>query len=418
MVDQGFSMAKKKKKSFYIVDDDPVVIEAMKVLLKGQGHSVTTSTKSAGIITDITKKRPDCVISDLMMPEVDGLQLCKQVRDHKNLKKTKFIVVSAKAYEFDHKRSYTFGAHGFIRKPVNPETFIDRINRILDDRIDMKFWGVRGTLPVSGDKSLKYGGNTSCMTLEFPREQFFIFDCGSGIKNLGDSLVAQKRKDIHAKIFISHPHWDHINAIPFFSPLYMQGNDFEVLGANQSDITMREMVSAQMDGVYFPITFSQFAARVYFHDLEEEELKVSDIKVKTKLLNHPGKCLGYRIEYNGRSICYITDNEMYVETSEFYDPHYEKRLAEFVHGTDALITDTTYTDEEYMTKEGWGHSCISKVVNLADVAEVKNLYLFHHDPDQTDNDIDIKLDIAQGMLKKRKSKTKCLAPMEGESFRI
>ena len=151
---------------------------------------------------------------------------------------------------------------------------------------------------------------------------------------------------------------------------------------------------------------------------EEEELKVSDIKVKTKLLSHPGKCLGYRIEYNGRSICYITDNEMYVETSEFYDPHYEKRLAEFVHGTDALITDTTYTDEEYMTKEGWGHSCISKVVNLADVAEVKNLYLFHHDPDQTDNDIDIKLDIAQGMLKKRKSKTKCLAPMEGESFRI
>ena len=142
-------------------------------------------------------------------------------------------------------RSYTFGAHGFIPKPVNPETFIDRINRILDDRIDMKFWGVRGTLPVSGDKSLKYGGNTSCMTLEFPREQFFIFDCGSGIKNLGDSLVAQKRKDIHAKIFISHPHWDHINAIPFFSPLYMQGNDFEVLGANQSDITMREMVSAQ-----------------------------------------------------------------------------------------------------------------------------------------------------------------------------
>ena len=109
---------------------------------------------------------------------------------------------------------------------------------------------------------------------------------------------------------------------------------------------------------------------------------------------------------------------MYVETSEFYDPHYEKRLAEFVHGTDALITDTTYTDEEYMNKEGWGHSCISKVVNLADVAEVKNLYLFHHDPDQTDDDIDNKLDIAQGMLKKRKSKTKCLAPMEGESFRV
>ena len=411
-------MPKKKKKSCYLVDDDPVVVETMTALLKSAGHSVTSSTVSAGIINDIAKKKPDCVIADLMMPEVDGLQLCKQVRGHRDLKNTKFIVVSAKVYEFDQKRSFEFGAHGYIRKPINPETFVDRINRILDDRIDMRFWGVRGTLPVSGKKYLKYGGNTSCVTLEFPREQFFIFDGGSGIKNLGDWIVAQQRKGLIAKIFISHPHWDHINSFPFFSPLYKQGNEVEVLGANQGDITMREMVSAQMEGVYFPITFSQFASRVYFHDLEEEKLIVDDIQVKTKLLSHPGKCLGYRVEYNGRSICYITDNEMFVETSEFYNPHYEKRLADFVRGTDALITDCTYTDEEYMTKEGWGHSCISKVVNLADVAEVKNLYLFHHDPDQTDDDIDIKLDIAQGMLKKRKSKTKCLAPMEGEAFKV
>ncbi|MCH9051359.1 MAG: response regulator, partial [Proteobacteria bacterium] len=407
-----------KKPTCYIVDDDPIVLKTMAGLLKGAGYTVNVNTESTDAINDIAKKKPDFVISDLMMPGVDGLQLCKEVRTHKDLKDTKFIVVSAKAYEFDLKRSYDFGAHGFLRKPVNPKTFIDRINRILNDHIDMKFWGVRGTLPVSGHKSLKYGGNTSCVTLEFPRQQFFIFDCGSGIKTLGDSLIAQKRKGINAKIFISHPHWDHINAIPFFFPLYIQGNEFEVLGANQGDITMHEMVSAQMEGVYFPITLSQFAARVYFHDLEEETLVVSGINVKTKLLSHPGKCLGYRIDYNGRSICYITDNEMYVETSDFYDPHYEKRLAEFVHGTDALITDTTYTDEEYMTKEGWGHSCVSKVINLADTAKVKTLYLFHHDPDQSDDDIDNKLDIACSMLKKRKSKTKCLAPKEGDSFRI
>ena len=311
-----------------------------------------------------------------------------------------------------------FGAHGYLRKPINPETFIERIDRIIDDHIDLTFWGVRGTLPVSGKKFLKYGGNTSCVTLEIPRQQFFIFDCGSGIKNLGDWFLAQNRKGINAKIFISHPHWDHINAIPFFTPLYMQGNEFEVLGANQGDITMREIVSAQMEGVYFPITLSQFAARVYFNDLEEESLTVSGIDVQTKLLSHPGKCLGYRINYNGRSICYITDNEMYVETSEYFNPHYEKRLAEFVEGADVLITDTTYTDEEYLTKEGWGHSCISKVVNLADTAKVKTLYLFHHDPDQFDDDIDRKLDTARAMLKARKSKTKCLAPKEGDSFQI
>ena len=411
-------MAKKKKIHCYIVDDDPYAVESMTVLLKDAGFSVSSSTKSTGIIDDIAKKKPNCVIGDNMMPGVDGFQLCQQVRKHKSLKKTKFIIVSAKAYEFDQKRSFEFGAHGYIRKPVNPETFTEKINRILDDHIDMRFWGVRGTLPVSGKNCLKYGGNTSCVTLEFPREQFFIFDGGSGIKNLGDWLLSQQRKAISAKIFISHPHWDHINAFPFFGPLYIQGNEFEVLGANQGDKTMREMVSAQMEGVYFPITFSQFAARVYFHDLEEEKLTVEGIEVETKLLSHPGKCLGYRVNYNGRSICYITDNEMYVETSPSYNPHYEKRLAEFVQGTDALITDCTYTDEEYVSKEGWGHSCISKVVNLADVAKVKNLYLFHHDPDQKDDDIDNKFATASKMLRARKSKTKCIAPKEGDSFRI
>ena len=411
-------MAKKKKPSCYIVDDDADVLKVMASLLKGAGFSVTTSTQSADVITDIVREKPDCVIADLMMPEVDGLQLCKMVIEHKGLKKTRFIVVSAKAYEFDLKRAYNFGAHGYVQKPINSKTFIDKINRILNDHIDMKFWGVRGTLPISGKNTLKYGGNTSCVTLEFPRQQFFIFDAGSGIKNVGDWLVNQKRKGINAKIFISHPHWDHINAFPFFVPLYMQGNEFEVLGANQGDISMREMVSAQMEVVYFTITFSQFAARVYFNDLEEKSLTVSGIDVQTKLLSHPGKCLGYRINYNGRSICYITDNEMYVETSEYFNPHYEKRLAEFVEGADVLITDTTYTDEEYLTKEGWGHSCISKVVNLADTAKVKTLYLFHHDPAQFDDDIDRKLDTARAMLKARKSKTKCLAPKEGDSFQI
>jgi phosphoribosyl 1,2-cyclic phosphodiesterase len=411
-------MAKKKKLSFYLVDDDPVVLEAMAKLLKDAGNSVTTSHKSAGILGDIARKKPDCVISDLMMPEVDGLQLCAAVRAHKALKNTKFIVVSAKAYEFDQKRSYEFGAHAYIRKPVNPDTFVDKIRRIFDDHIDMRFWGVRGTLPVSGPNALRYGGNTSCVTLEFPRQQFFIFDCGSGIKNVGDWLKTQNRKRLTFKIFISHPHWDHINAFPFFGPLYQQGNEVEVLGANQGDISMRQIVSAQMEGVYFPITLSEFAARVYFHDLEEETLQVDGITVKTKLLSHPGKALGYRVEYNGRAVCYITDNEMFVETSDFYDPHYEKRLAEFVTGADALITDTTYSDEEYKSKEGWGHSCVSKVVNLADMAGVKNLYLFHHDPDQFDDDIDRKHETAVAMLKKRNSKTKCLAPREGQAFKV
>ena len=408
----------KKSYSIYLVDEDLSAIKAMTSLLEASGNTISSTTDSKDALDSILRLKPDCVISETIMPGIDGFQLCKLVTEHTELANTKFIMVSAKVYEFDQKRSFTFGAHGYIRKPINIETFSEQVSRILDDRIDIRFWGVRGTLPVSGEHALKYGGNTSCISLEFPRQQLFVFDGGSGIKTLGNWLISQKRQNIHAKVLISHPHWDHINAIPFFAPLYQQGNEFEILGSNQGDSTMRELISAQMDGVYFPITLAAFAARVYFRDLAEENIILNDIEVKTMLLSHPGKCLGYRVNYNGRSVCYITDNEMFLEDSEFYSSHYENKLQEFCRDADALITDSTYTDDEYKTKVGWGHSCISKVVNLAHHANVKSLYLFHHDPDQSDNDIDSKLEYATNLLTKISSNTEVIAPCEGQCISI
>ena len=256
------------------------------------------------------------------------------------------------------------------------------------------------------------------MTLEFAKGQFFIFDAGSGIKSLSDHLMAERKGKLEPKIFISHPHWDHINALPFFVPLYVQGNEFEVLGASHGDITVRELISAQMDGIYFPITMKEFGAHVYFRNLMEETISIDNITVKTMLLNHPGYCLGYRIEYKEQSICYITDNELYLDSSEFYNPYYVKRLTKFIGDTDVLITDCTYMDDEYESKVGWGHSCISKVIQLADEARVKKLYLFHHDPNQNDDAIDVKFKTAQEMLKKRKSETEVIAPQSGDLFRI
>lgn len=403
---------------FVAVDDDPIILGALTSILESAGHQVTSLSDSRGALERIIELKPDCVISDLMMPEVDGFELCKSVRGEAELKDTKFVVLTAKSYEFDVKRAYEFGAHGFLRKPINPQTLLENLNRIVRDQITLSFWGVRGTMPVPGERSLRYGGNTNCVTLEFPRDQLFVFDAGTGIKAFGDALVAKGRRNIHGRIFISHPHWDHINALPFFAPLYMQGNEFQVFGAHQGDLSTREVISSQMDGVYFPITLKEFAARVYFKDLDEEEFGVDGVTVKTKLLSHPGKCLGYRIQYNGRSVCYITDNEMFLSDNAAFNPHYEETLAAFVHGTDALITDSTYTDEEYETKVGWGHSCISKVVELAHRAEVKTLYLYHHDPDQDDADIDAKLETARAIMIDRGGDTRIVAPKEKDSFVI
>ncbi len=400
------------------VDDDDITLSLVKALLEREGIEVETVADSTKAMSVIERVRPDFIISDLMMPKVDGFALCERVRAHPDIGDTKFIVVSAKAYASDEDRAMKLGANGFLRKPINPETFVSNLLRIVDDHIDLTFWGVRGTLPKTGPDALRYGGNTSCVTLEFPAQQFFIFDGGSGIKELGASLMAQHRKRINAKLFISHPHWDHINAIPFFAPLYVQGNEFEILGARQGDISMRELISAQMDGVYFPITLTEFAARTYFRDLEEGSYDVAGIEVQTKLLAHPGRALGYRVNYGGRSICYITDQELFLNDDAHYDAHYERTISEFAEGADVLITDTTYTDEEYKTKVTWGHSCISKVCEWAHTANVKQLYLFHHDPDQSDDAIDAKHEMALAALKDLGSNVECLAPHEGDTFRL
>jgi len=406
------------KTSVLIIDDDEITLSLLESVLSGAGFHVQTMTDSENALKAIEKMRPDVVLSDLMMPKIDGFELCQSVRDNKALKDTRFIVVSAKAYASDEARALELGANGFIRKPINADTFAEKLRAIIDDQISMTFWGVRGTLPKTGPGALRYGGNTSCVTLEFPNQQLFIFDGGSGIKELGNSLLAGKKKRINAKLFISHPHWDHINAIPFFAPLYMQGNEFEILGAKQGDITMRELISAQMDGVYFPITLTEFSARTYFRNLEEGTHDVAGIEVQTKLLAHPGRALGYRVNYNGRSICYVTDQELYLNDSDFFDAHYEKTIIDFTRDADVLITDTTYTDEEYKTKVNWGHSCVSKVCEIAHRANVKELYLFHHDPDQDDDDIDAKHAAAKAALKKLKSNVACFAPKEGDNIRL
>jgi phosphoribosyl 1,2-cyclic phosphodiesterase len=328
------------------------------------------------------------------------------------------IIVSSKSYEFDKKRAFALGADGYITKPVNPDTIVDQLERITSDRLELIFWGVRGTLPVPGRHSVRYGGNTPCISIEFPKGDFFIFDAGSGIKNLSDHLGRLQKPSLEAKILISHPHWDHINALPYFAPLYTPGNQFEILGPSQTDMTIRDLIAGQMDGVYFPIKIKDFGATITFRDLKEESFGLGSARISTMLLHHPGYCLGYRTDYKDRCICYITDNELYPKTSDQFNESYEARLARFVQGADVLITDSTYMDHEYERHINWGHSPVSRVVDLAVAAGVRRLCLFHHDPDQKDDDIDRKLETARELLRQKESTIICDAPAETDRLVI
>jgi phosphoribosyl 1,2-cyclic phosphodiesterase len=282
----------------------------------------------------------------------------------------------------------------------------------------VEFFGVRGTLPVPGAKSVRYGGNTNCVTLRIADKYFLIFDAGTGIKELSNALIRDKKLPVSAKIFITHPHYDHINGMPFFVPMYMQGNHFDIYGTNHGHLSIETLLSNQMDSVYFPVTMNEFEADLRFHNINEEAFQIDDLQVKTILLNHPGRCLGFRIDYQQKSFCYITDNELYLEDSPHYAQAEVDRLVEFIKDADLVVMDATYNDEDYPKKVGWGHSCVSRTVDVADKAGVKTLCLYHHDLDQTDNDIDYKLKQAQEMLKARGSITVCIAPREGDAHRI
>jgi CheY-like chemotaxis protein/phosphoribosyl 1,2-cyclic phosphodiesterase len=331
---------------FFIVDDDPDIVALLVKTLEDAGHMVQQSTSSREALTRIPQLRPECVITDIMIPEMDGFELTRELRRRGELAHMKIIVLSMKSYEFDRRRARQLGADGYIVKPIKRETVLAAIQDILSEHVVVSYWGVHGTLPVPGPKTNRYGGNTPCVTLEAGGEPVFVFDCGSGIKKLSDHLMGQKAQGISARIFISHPHWDHINTIPFFAPLYVRGNQIEIHGPYQGDLTIERVVSAQMESVYFPVTTREFGARVVFRDLREESLTFGPVRIDTRLLSHPGYCLGYRITSHGKRVCYITDNEIYLHGDPRRDEKYLERLTQFVGGADLLITDTTYRDHE------------------------------------------------------------------------
>lgn len=401
--------------SALVVDDDPVIVKLIDHCLKRDGFITSIARSGEEALATIVNQKPDCVVLDIMMPGMDGLEVCRRLREIPQLSATKIIIMSGKTYQSDRYNALVLGADAFINKPVHIQSFSSQVRRIIEDKIHLTFWGVRGTLPVPGPRGVRFGGNTSCVSMEFSRGPLLVFDAGTGIKVLSDRLMSRKQTGLDIKIFISHPHWDHINALPFFAPLYLRGNNIEILGPCQRHICVEDYIKSQMDGVYFPITAQEFGARITYTNLKEGTIDIEQrIKVRTMLLNHPGQCLGYRVEYRDYILCYVTDNELYPQSTGLRDEGYISKLEAFIQGATILITDSTYMDTEYPNHINWGHSPIFEVTSLAHRANIKTLYIVHHDPNQDDAAIDFKLETAHKQLAALGSNTKCVAPCEGQ----
>lgn len=245
-----------------------------------------------------------------------------------------------------------------------------------DRSFTLRFWGTRGSLPAPRPSTNKYGGNTPCLEVRV-EDRVLIFDAGSGIRPLGAKLKREAAK-VRAHIFFTHYHWDHIHGFPFFYPAFAPGNRFVIHGQPHKGRNVKDILSGQMAGPYFPVPLDAMRARFDFRDVgPKQRLRVGPATVRTELLNHPGRALSYRIDYRGRSIVYASDTE--------HGNKLDQRLVEHCRGTDILIYDACYTPEEYRNgRQGWGHSTWREGVRVAEAAGARRLLLFHHEPSRND----------------------------------
>lgn len=402
------------RKSVLIVDDDAQVSAWIAAHLGAAGYEVKTVNDSSLAMGEIASFAPDVIMLDLMMPKIPGMALLVRIREDRNLDRVKIVICSAKGFKYDYRHCFEAGADAYLVKPVRHEELLATIANLLTDAMKVTFWGTRGSIPRPGKDTLKFGGNTSCVSVEFTRDRLFVFDAGTGIVDLGRSLIAANK---HGKInmFISHPHWDHIQGLPFFLPMYQQGNEIAIHGTSQGKLTLQEVIRGQMETVYFPATISEFSARVYFKELAEGEYEVEKLRLRTMTLNHPGMTLGYVVTNSaGKSVAYITDNELVPGI----DVHNRNRLVTLLDGVDILIHDANYFDEEYPGRVGWGHSSVTEVLKLAADAKVKRLCLFHHDPHHDDETVEKKEALGKRFFKERDLDIECFCAMEGLSISL
>ena len=425
-----------------LIEDDAESRRATAELFPPREWSTLEAGDGEAGIRLALEHKPELILCDLLMPKANGFQVCRSLRQV--LQRTKIIIISGRDYGVDRMTAIEAGADEYLVKPIRWENLCEVIDRVLPAGDDgatqtgpvpeftppstrVKFWGVRGSIPVPGSSTVGYGGNTSCVEVRADRE-IIILDAGSGMRGLGIALQEEfPDRPIHPTLLISHTHWDHIQGLPFFLPAYDEKNSLRVLGYEGARAGLGAVLAGQMETSFFPVRLSDMPSAIAIEELKDMEFSIGKVKVQARFVNHPGICVGYRLTTSNGSIAYLPDNEPYdilklsqagpgksdYAEARAFAAEARSKLVEFLRGSDILIIDTQYTDAEYAQKVGWGHGSLSSVVSLAVDAAVRKLFLFHHDPNHDDKFIDEMVEAARMLVLEKGKPLEVEAASEG-----
>ncbi len=248
--------------------------------------------------------------------------------------------------------------------------------------LSLRFWGTRGSIPSPGSATVVFGGNTPCLTVEADSGRRLILDAGTGIRDLGRALTATSSAPVALTILLSHTHWDHIQGLPFFQPLYRPGNTVRILGPGKPTAPLEAIIRAQMEPAVFPVPIGALAANLVVEEFDAINGEVEGFDVRSTPLCHPGVTVGFSIgeSAGGPRVSYMTDNELAGRRAD----QMRVGLVQFLRGTDTLVHDAMYFDHELPGRAGWGHSSAGEAVALALESGCRRVVLFHHDPDHDD----------------------------------
>ena len=429
-----------------IIEDDAENRRVMAQFFTREHWNVLEAKDGDAGVELALRNRPELILCDLLMPKSNGFEVCRSIREQ--LQPTKIIVVSGRDYGVDRTSALEAGADEYLLKPITWELLSGTIDRLLPEiprrpepksvperesvPARIRLWGVRGSIPVPGKSTVRYGGNTSCVEVRADGE-IIILDAGSGIRLLGLALDKEfGPRSMKLTLLISHTHWDHIQGLPFFSPAYNQKNLIRVLGYEGARAGLAKILASQMETPFFPVSLRQLPSHLAIEELKEMEFRVGPVEVRSKFANHPGICVGYRLATSSGSIAYFPDNEPYEELklllasrdgiteeeARNFAGAERAKMVDFLQGCDVAIMDTQYTEEEYAKHVGWGHSSVDSVVSLALDANVGKLVLFHHDPNHDDQMIDKMVEHARAFVAKSGKSLEVDAAREGAEILV